>query len=309
MKRYYNNDNLELDPSRYLYHNNNNNNNNHTNGNLLAGFNKPINKLQEDIIINNLSIQKVQPKQLPNTDDDIALQFLPKNNQNQLVPITNNYNNHNSYNSDKFRFKNMSQELMDKDEEIQKYKNEVYQLQIELGKSKKEKSQMISHDMENQMLKEKLNEHYMISRSLTEVKHNLKRERIDNESNKKTIELLKKIIHKQHVRLTTKDYEEDTEEDTDDESDSDGSDSDESYYSSEEEEEEEVKKKKVVKKEKNKKNIPLKNKYYNTSLKNALLKQKLPKKKIDNLMVQMKITPKTKITKKLLIDFLNNMKN
>ena len=203
----------------------------------------------------------------------------------------------------------MSQELMDKDEEIQKYKNEVYQLQIELGKSKKEKSQMISHDMENQMLKEKLNEHYMISRSLTEVKHNLKRERIDNESNKKTIELLKKIIHKQHVRLTTKDYEEDTEEDTDDESDSDGSDSDESYYSSEEEEEEEVKKKKVVKKEKNKKNIPLKNKYYNTSLKNALLKQKLPKKKIDNLMVQMKITPKTKITKKLLIDFLNNMKN
>ena len=45
--------------------------------------------------------------------------------------------------------------------------------------------------MENQIFKEKLNEHYMISRSLTEVKHNLKRERIDNESNKKTIELLK----------------------------------------------------------------------------------------------------------------------
>ena len=138
MKRYYNNDNLELDPSRYLY--NNNNNNNHTNGNLLAGFNKPINKLQEDIIINNLSIQKVQPKQLPNTDDDIALQFLPKNNQNQLVPITNNYNNHNSYNSDKFRFKNMSQELMDKDEEIQKYKNEVYQLQINWVNQRRKKS-------------------------------------------------------------------------------------------------------------------------------------------------------------------------
>ena len=129
MKRYYNNDNLELDPSRFLYHNNNNNNNN-----LLVGFNKPINKLQEDIIINNLSLHKVQPKQLSSTDDDISLQFLPKNNKNQLVPITNNYNNHNTYNSDKFRFKNMSQELMDKDEEIQKYKNEVYQLQIELGK-------------------------------------------------------------------------------------------------------------------------------------------------------------------------------
>ena len=298
MKRYYNNDNLELDPSRFLYHNNNNNNNN-----LLAGFNKPINKLQEDIIINNLSLHKVQPKQLSNTDDDISLQFLPKNNKNQLVPITNNYNNHNTYNSDKFRFKNMSQELMDKDEEIQKYKNEVYQLQIELGKSKKEKSQMISYDMENQMLKEKLNEHYMISRALTEAKHNLKRERIDNESNQKTVEILKKIIHKQHVRLTTKEYEEDSEEDTEDESDF--SDSDESDYSSEEEEEE----KKEIKKEKNKKIIPLTKKYYNTSLKDALLKQKLPKKKIDNLMVEMKITPKTKITKRLLIDFLNNMKN
>ena len=43
-------------------------------------------------------------------------------------------------------------------------------------------------------------------------------------------------------------------------------------------------------------------------LKNALMKQRLPAKKIDKLMVQMKVTPKTKITKKLLIDFLNNMK-
>ena len=229
MKRYYNNDNLELDPSRSLYHNNNNDSNN-----LLLGFNKPINKLQEDIIINNLSIHKVQPKQRSsNNDEDISLQFLPKNNQNQLVPITNNYNNNNNYNSDKFRFKNMSQELMDKDEEIQKYKNEVYQLQIELGKSKKEKSQMISYDMDNQMLKEKLNEHYIVSRALTEAKHNLKREIIDNESNQKTVEILKKIIHKQHVRLTTKEYEEDTEDESDDESDY--SDSDESDYSSEEE--------------------------------------------------------------------------
>ena len=82
-----------MDPSRLLYHNNNNNNNN-----LLVGFNKPINKLQEDIIINNLSLHKVQPKQLSSTDDDISLQFLPKNNKNQLVPITNNYNNHKTYN-------------------------------------------------------------------------------------------------------------------------------------------------------------------------------------------------------------------
>ena len=50
-------------------------------------------------------------------------------------------------------------------------------------------------------------------------------------------------------------------------------------------------------------------KFFNTALKRVLLKHKIPAKKIDNLMVEMKITPKTKITKRLLIDFLNNMKN
>ena len=291
MKRYYNNDNLELDPSRFLYNNNNNNN-------LLSGFNKPISKLQDDIIINNLSLRKAQPKNNLFNKEDISLEFLPKNNNNQLVPITDR-NNITNYNNDKFRFKNMSQELMDKDEEIQKYKNEVYQLQNELGESRKEKSKMISYDMENKMLKDKLNEHYSLSRELTEVKHNFKREQIDNKSNYKTIELLKKIVHKQHVRLATKEYEDSDEEESEDESDI--SDSDETDYSSEEEEDI------VLKKGKKKKTVP-KNIYYNTMLKNSLVKQRLPAKKIDKLMIQMKITPKTKITKKLLIDFLNNMK-
>tara|TARA_B100000579_G_scaffold331434_1_gene281672 strand:- start:1520 stop:2101 length:582 start_codon:yes stop_codon:yes gene_type:complete len=192
----------------------------------------------------------------------------------------------------------MSQELMDKDEEIQKYKNEVYQLQIELGESRKEKSKMISYDMENKMLKDKLKEHYSLSRELTEVKHNFKREQIDNQSNYKTIELLKKIIHKQHLRLATKEYEDSDDGESEDESDI--SDSDETDYSSEEED--------IVLKKKGKKKIVPKNIYYNTMLKNSLLKQRLPAKKIDKLMIQMKITPKTRVTKKLLIDFLNNMK-
>ena len=293
MKRYYNNDNLELDPTRFLYNNNNNNNIN----NLLPGFNKPINKLQDDIIINNLSIRKAQPKKDLFNQEDISLEFLPKNNNNQLVPITDR-NSITNYNNDKFRFKNMSQELMDKDEEIQKYKNEVYQLQIELGESRKEKSKMISYDMENKMLKDKLKEHYSLSRELTEVKHNFKREQIDNQSNYKTIELLKKIIHKQHLRLATKEYEDSDDGESEDESDI--SDSDETDYSSEEED--------IVLKKKGKKKIVPKNIYYNTMLKNSLLKQRLPAKKIDKLMIQMKITPKTRITKKLLIDFLNNMK-
>ena len=291
MKRYYNNSNLALDPTRYLYNNGNNE---------LLGFNKPINKLQEDIIINNLSLQKKRFKpQSSLNNEDISLQFLPKNNTNQLVPVTAN-NNVQNYNNDTFRFKNMSQELMDKDEEIQRYKNEIYQLQNELGESKKKNSKMISYDMENQMLKDKLNEHYTISRALTEAKHNLKRERIDNKSNLKTILLLKKIIHKQHLQLSTKEYE-DNEEDTEDSDDyeTDLSNSDESDYSSEEEEEEE---------EEEIKNKDLKKIYYNNRIKNSLLKQKLPSKKIDQSMIQMKITPKTKITKKLLINLLNTIK-
>ena len=111
--------------------------------------------------------------------------------------------------------------------------------------------------------------------------------------------MLKKIIHKQHLRLATKEYEDSDEEESEDESDI--SDSDETEYSSEEEEE-------IVLKKKEKKKVVPKNIYYNTMLKNSLVKQRLPAKKIDKLMIQMKITPKTRITKKLLIDFLNNMK-
>ena len=106
------------------------------------GFNKPINKLQDDIIINNLSIQKGKPKQYksnPFDQGDISLQFLPKNNS-QVIPITSRdtiLNNNNS-----FRLKSMSQELMDKDEELQKYKNEIYQLQEDLNKIKVDKGKI-----------------------------------------------------------------------------------------------------------------------------------------------------------------------
>jgi hypothetical protein len=98
----------------------------------------------------------------------------------------------------------MTQEIFEKDEEIQKYKNEVYQLQIELNHVKKEKSSMISADTENKLLKDKLNEHYEISRELTSAKHNLKRIQLENKGNDDTIETLKSIIHKQHIQIYSK---------------------------------------------------------------------------------------------------------
>ena len=51
--------------------------------------------------------------------------------------------------NDKYRINSISQELFQKDEELQKYKNEVYHLQNELNTSKKEKNKMISADLEN----------------------------------------------------------------------------------------------------------------------------------------------------------------
>ena len=251
MKRYYNNNNLDIDPIRSFTPNN------------MLGFNQPINKLQDDIIVNQITLnqpgtntsfdltQMNQPinqlglkKNTPVLEnfgniprdiyhnngvhknrmgvtngndssyslkskgyhamDDPVINFLPKNNSTTITPLSNNHLNVTNYNNEKSRFNNMSQEIFEKDEEIQKYKNEVYQLQIELNHAKKEKSSMISSDTENKLLKDKLNEHYEISRELTSTQHNLKRVQLENNGNDETIETLKSIIHKQHVQLYSK---------------------------------------------------------------------------------------------------------
>jgi len=251
MKRYYNNNNLDIDPIRSFTPNN------------MIGFNQPINKLQDDIIVNQITLnqpgtntsfdltQMNQPinqlglkKNTPVLEnfgniprdiyhnngvhknrmgvtngndssyslkskgyhamDDPVINFLPKNNSTTITPLSNNHLNVTNYNNEKSRFNNMSQEIFEKDEEIQKYKNEVYQLQIELNHVKKEKSSMISSDTENKLLKDKLNEHYEISRELTSAKHNLKRIQLENNGNDDTIETLKSIIHKQHIQIYSK---------------------------------------------------------------------------------------------------------
>ena len=245
MKRYYNNNNLDIDPIRSFTPNN------------MLGFNQPINKLQDDIIVNQITLNRpgtntsfdlTQMNQSINqlglkkntpvfenfgnipqggmnkrnshgngssspyslkskgyhAMDDPVINFLPKNNSTTITPLSNNHLNVTNYNNEKSRFNNMTHEIFEKDEEIQKYKNEVYQLQIELNHVKKEKSSMISSDTENKLLKDKLNEHYEISRELTSAKHNLKRIQLENKGNDDTIETLKSIIHKQHIQIYSK---------------------------------------------------------------------------------------------------------
>ena len=140
--------------------------------------------------------------------------------------------------------------------------------------------------MENELLKSKLQEQHKLLKELNEVKHNLKKSEINNESSQKTIDLLKKIIHKQHVNMYTTNKE-------DVYSDSDEDYTDDSEESSDESEEEVDDKKK---------------KYYNHNLKKSLLKKNLSNKMIDKTMITMKVTPKTKITKQFLIKFLLAMK-
>ena len=220
MKRYYNNNNLDIDPIRSAWNNSAINQN-------LDGLHTPINKLRDDIMINNISRNKLSSNfdmneplnkrknnnnyqilesfanspspnnsLLPNSKklnvpppsfqeqmnskgpsysltnnqyhnmEDPTIDLLPHKNNNQMIPLKNNYMNVTNYNNDKFRMNSIADELFQKDEEIQKYKNEVYHLQLELNDVKKEKSQMISSDVENKLLKEKLNEQFELSREI-----------------------------------------------------------------------------------------------------------------------------------------------
>jgi len=279
--------------------------------------------------------------------DDPVINFLPKNNSTTITPLSNNHLNVTNYNNEKSRFNNMTHEIFEKDEEIQKYKNEVYQLQIELNHVKKEKSSMISADTENKLLKDKLNEHYEISRELTSAKHNLKRIQLENKGNDDTIETLKSIIHKQHIQIYSKQTQK-TKRIEFSESDSDSYEETESDSSSSDTEDDQpikkqpikkqpikkqpikkqpIKQKKPLKPVKRKDNIQekvkeigikpstspqftvdVKKKYYNQNLRNAMMKQNFDPRKIDQTMIKMKITPQTKITKELLNEFLEQLK-
>ena len=337
MKRYYNNNNLNIDPVRSFTPNN------------MIEFNQPINKLKDDIMINQLSLKKSSPsssfdissmnkplnqlgsrvnkpmnqlgsrvnkpiEQFSNIQQNInpsrrnyqmngvnnslkskeyhqmdepVIDFLPKNNSSTIVPLSNNHINVAGYNTEKYKFNSMTQELFDKDEEIQKYKNEVYHLQIELNHVKKEKSKMISADTENQLLKDKLNEHYEISRELTSVQHNLKRIQLEKKGNTDTIETLKSIIHKQHIQLYKEKMNQTKQiEYSDSESDEgiiSDSESDEDSYtdSSSESDEEPIVKKPIVKKPIAKKPIAKKPIAKKPIAKKPIAKKPVPKK--DNI--------------------------
>tara|TARA_A100001037_G_C15139741_1_gene633072 strand:- start:1026 stop:1937 length:912 start_codon:yes stop_codon:yes gene_type:complete len=302
MKRYSNNDLLYKDPIRSGYN---------TTPNTLS-FNQPINKIQKYNLqqLNNPNLIKFNNNFTPQGNNNQLVQLnkgigndsqtipgrnlrndlLPKEeNNSQMIPYGNN--NLINFNNEINKFKYMSEELMNKDEEIQKYKNELYKLQLSLNDIQKEQQKAVSSEIENKLLRLKLNEQYNITKEITELKHKIKKSRMETKDKEGEINMLKRIIHKQYTELSKK-----NKKNTLDESESSGSEYSESEYSESdyESEEEEVKTKPV---------------YKNSILKDILKRHiKAPEKRIDKLFFDMKITEKTKITKPLLVSILNTFK-
>ena len=130
MKRYYNNDNMEQDPSRPMLPfremamNNPFNNNNNIN-------NSQLQRVESDIDIKFLSSSK---------------DLLPKNNNNMNNP--NNIDTITSFNSGMTRLKELTDELFESNKSLQEYKNREFKLENELKDLKKELGDSKRNQME-----------------------------------------------------------------------------------------------------------------------------------------------------------------
>ena len=83
MKRYYNNNNLDIDPIRSAWNNAN-----------VNDFHKPINKLRDDIMINNITIKNTpgnynQMNQPLNQRNNYVFESFANQHNNQLLPKIN----------------------------------------------------------------------------------------------------------------------------------------------------------------------------------------------------------------------------
>ena len=161
MKRYYNNDNILSDPSRLAW-------------NKSSSYNKPINQ----------SINKNYQ-----LSTDISMNNKPLLNQRNGDTID-------SFNNEINRLKDMTQDVFDKDKEIQGLKNEIQQLNHVIDNLKKERQKYNDNEVEIRLLNQKLNEQYSLNKELSEIKHELEKMKLEKKEDDKKIQLLKNIIRK-----------------------------------------------------------------------------------------------------------------
>lgn len=140
-------------------------------------LNAHISRVENDIALNKYSNNTSFNKLFPKKKQLVRVNLMDENN----------------------RFNVMSQELMDKDEKIQELKNEVLKMQMEINDVEKEKNIYDSKILENQILRKKLNEQYDITKEIPEYQYEVERLMIQKKSNDETIDMLKKIIHKQQM--------------------------------------------------------------------------------------------------------------
>lgn len=135
-------------------------------------------------------------------EHDILLNGNPSKNSNQhfnkLFPAKKQLVQFNLTDENN-RFNVMSQELMEKDEKIQELKHELLKIQMDVNDNEKERNIYESKLAENDLLKQKLNEQYNISKEIPEYRYQIKKHLLEKKSDKETIQILKNIIHKQQM--------------------------------------------------------------------------------------------------------------
>ena len=177
MKRYYNNDNINIDPSRLTWKKN-------------PEMNKPINstnRIESDISVHN---------NLPFNNS--SLNHHSSNTLFNNKPLLNQRNGDtiNTFNEEMNRLKDITQEVFNKDKEIQEFKNQIQQHKNEIDSLKKDKQSFTNNEIKIHILEEKLNEQYKLNKDLADSKHLIEKMKLEKEEDSKTVTLLKSIIRK-----------------------------------------------------------------------------------------------------------------
>ena len=164
MKRYYNNDNMEKDPSR------------------------PMLPFREMAMNNPFNNNHVNNSQLQRVESDIDIKFL--SSSKDLLPKNNNMNNPNnidtisSFNSGMTRLKELTDELFDSNKSLQEYKNREFKLENELKDLKKE----VGDSNRNQM------EIISLTRKNTELMNEIHKLKSQKTTDDQIIERLKRAL-------------------------------------------------------------------------------------------------------------------
>lgn len=174
MKRFANNDNISNDLTRISWNN----------SSKMVVKHNDNDKLKENIFIQNGISQ-----------DNLSKEVILNQSNNDFLSDRNEIN----------RFNNMTQELLDKDKEIQDLKNKNSIMNIEMDKLKQDIKRGNTYKVENDLLKERINEQYKVHKELLDYKVKYKELELLKEKDESMVVSLKSIIRK----LMKPEYEED----------------------------------------------------------------------------------------------------